>query len=92
VRGVLDDQRRLDPLIDQTLAGGWPLKRVEALLRAVLRAGAFELSSRTDVPARVVVAEYVDVAHAFLDREETGMVNAVLDQLARQLRGAEFQG
>ena len=92
VRGVLDDQRRLDPLIDQTLAGGWPLKRVEALLRAVLRAGAFELSSRTDVPARVVVAEYVDVAHAFLDRDETGMVNAVLDQLARQLRGAEFQG
>ena len=88
VRGVLDDQRRLDPLIDQTLAGGWPLKRVEALLRA----GAFELSSRTDVPARVVVAEYVDVAHAFLDRDETGMVNAVLDQLARQLRGAEFQG
>ena len=92
VRGVLDEQRRLDPLIDQTLAGGWPLKRVEALLRAVLRAGAFELSSRTDVPARVVVAEYVDVAHAFLDRDETGMVNAVLDQLARQLRGAEFQG
>ena len=79
-------------MIDKTLAGGWPLKRVEALLRAVLRAGAFELSSRTDVPARVVVAEYVDVAHAFLDRDETGMVNAVLDQLARQLRGAEFQG
>ena len=92
VRGVLDDQRRLDPMIDQVLAGGWPLRRVEALLRAVLRAGAFELSSRTDVPARVVVAEYVDVAHAFLDKDETGMVNAVLDQLARQLRGGEFQG
>ena len=52
VRGVLDDQRKLDPMIDKALAGGWPLKRVEALLRAVLRAGAFELSSRTDVPAR----------------------------------------
>jgi N utilization substance protein B len=90
VRGVLDDQRKLDPMIDQALAGGWPLRRVEALLRAVLRAGAFELSSRTDVPARVVVAEYVDVANAFLDKEETGMVNAVLDQLARQLRGGEF--
>jgi N utilization substance protein B len=59
-------------------------------LRAVLRAGAFELSSRSDVPARVVVAEYVDVANAFLDKNETGMVNAVLDQLARQLRAAEF--
>jgi N utilization substance protein B len=77
-------------MIDRALAGGWPLKRVEALLRAVLRAGAFELSSRSDVPARVVVAEYVDVANAFLDRDETGMVNAVLDQLARQLRAAEF--
>jgi len=90
VRGVLDDQRTLDPMIDKTLQGGWPLKRVEALLRAVLRAGTYELSSRSDVPARVVVAEYVDVAHAFLDKDETGMVNAVLDQLARQLRAAEF--
>ena len=87
VRGVLDDQRALDPLIDKALSGGWPLKRVEALLRA----GAFELSSRSDVPARVVVAEYVDVAHAFLDGDETGMVNAVLDQLARQLRASEFE-
>jgi len=80
VRGVVDDQRRLDPMIDEALSKGWPLKRIEALLRAVLRAGVYEL----------VVTEYVDVAHAFVDREETGMVNAVLDQLARQLRGAEF--
>ena len=91
VKGVLDDQRTLDPMIDNALQRGWPLQRVEALLRAVLRAGAFELSGRTDVPARVVVSEYVDVAHAFLDREETGMVNAVLDQLARQLRAGEFE-
>ena len=90
VRGVLDDQRKLDPMIDKALQGGWPLKRVEALMRAVLRAGAFELSGRADVPARVVVTEYVDVANAFLDKDETGMVNAVLDQLARQLRAAEF--
>ena len=91
VRGVLDDQRTLDPMIDKALQGGWPLKRVEALMRAVLRAGAFELSGRSDVPARVVVAEYVDVAHAFLDKDETGMVNAVLHQLARQLRAGEFE-
>ena len=90
VQGVLDDQRKLDPMIDKALQGGWPLKRVESLLRAVLRAGVYELSSRTDIPARVVVSEYVDVAHAFLDAEETGMVNAVLDQLARQLRAGEF--
>ena len=90
VQGVIAEQRKLDPMIDKALQGGWPLKRVEALMRAVLRAGAFELSGRSDVPARVVVAEYVDVAHAFLDKDETGMVNAVLDQLARQLRAAEF--
>ena len=91
VRGFTAEQRRLDPLIDQALAAGWPLKRVEAIVRAVLRAGAFELDHRSDVPARVVVAEYVDVAHAFVDREETGMVNAVLDQLARKLRADEFE-
>jgi transcription antitermination protein NusB len=90
VGGVVADQRRLDPMIDKALAGGWPLKRIEALMRAVLRAGAYELAGRSDVPARVVVSEYVDVANAFLDKDETGMVNAVLDVLARQLRDGEF--
>jgi N utilization substance protein B len=91
VGGVLREQRELDPMVDEALAKGWPLKRVEAVLRAVLRAGAYELVHRSDVPARVVVSEYVDVAGAFLDRDETGMVNAVLDVLARRLREAEFQ-
>ena len=62
VSGVVRDQRKLDPLIDEALAKGWPLKRIEAILRAVLRAGAYELEHRTDVPARVVVSEYADVA------------------------------
>jgi N utilization substance protein B len=91
VSGVVADQRRFDPMIDEALAGGWPLKRIEALMRAVLRAAVYELSSRDDVPARVVVSEYVDIAHAFMDRDETGMVNAVLDQLARRLREPEFE-
>ena len=91
VEGVVRDQRKLDPLIDHMLSDGWPLKRVEALLRAVLRAGAYELDHRADVPARTVVSEYVDVAQAFLDRDETGLINAVLDQLARQLRAGEFE-
>jgi N utilization substance protein B len=90
VSGVVREQRKLDPLIDVTLQRGWPLKRIEALLRAVLRAGAYELMHRDDVPARVVVAEYADVAGAFVDREETGMANAVLDMLARQVRAQEF--
>ncbi len=90
VSGVLREQRSLDPMVDQALAQGWPLKRIEAILRAMLRAGAYELRHRTDVPARVVVSEYVDIANAFVDKDETGMVNAVLDQLARQLRTEEL--
>jgi transcription antitermination protein NusB len=91
VSGVLREQRSIDPLVDQVLSTGWPLKRIEAILRAVLRAGAYELGHRSDVPARVVVAEYVAVADAFVDGDETGMVNAVLDQLARQYRAGEFE-
>jgi N utilization substance protein B len=90
VGGVVAEQRRLDPLIDAALAQSWPLKRIETVLRAILRAGAYELDKRTDIPARVIVSEYVDVAHAFVERDETGMINAVLDQIARHLRGAEF--
>ncbi|HTP92183.1 MAG TPA: transcription antitermination factor NusB [Xanthobacteraceae bacterium] len=90
VAGVVREQTKLDPQIDKALSRGWPLKRIEAVLRAVLRAGAYELACRPDVPARVVMSEYVDVAGAFVDEEETGMVNAVLDQLAHELRGSEF--
>ena len=92
VGGVVREQRILDPMIDAALSRGWPLKRIETILRAVMRAGAYELAHRPDVPARVVTAEYVDVAAAFVDAEETGMVNAVLDQLAHEMRAAEFAG
>jgi N utilization substance protein B len=92
VGGVVREQTRLDPQIDAALARSWPLRRIETILRAVLRAGAYELACRSDVPARVVTSEYVDVAAAFVDEEETGMVNAVLDQLAHRLRAAEFAG
>ena len=91
VRGVLDDQRRIDPMIDEALSRGWPLRRIETVLRAALRAGVYELDKRRDIPARVVVKEYADVAAAFVERDETGLVNALLDQLARQLRGEEFE-
>ena len=90
VSGVVREQRQLDPLIDEALQKSWPLKRIEAVLRAALRAGAYEIEHRKDVPARVVVSEYADVAAAFVEREETGMVNAVLDQLARRLRPGEY--
>lgn len=90
VGGVVREQREIDPVVDKVLASGWPLKRIELLLRAVLRAGAYELVHRRDIPARVVVSEYVDVAGAFLDPDETGMVNAVLDRLGRTYRAPEY--
>lgn len=90
VTGVVREQRALDPRVDAALAERWPLKRIETILRAILRAGCYELAHRKDVPARAVVAEYADVAAAFVERDEVGMVNAVLDQLARILRADEF--
>ncbi len=90
VGGVLEDQGDIDRAIDAALAKGWPLKRVEALMRAILRAGYYELSARPDVPARAAIKEYVDVAGAFFGPEESGMINAVLDSLARQTRPKEF--
>jgi N utilization substance protein B len=92
VGGVVREQRAIDPLIDEALMAGGPLKRIAALLRAVLRAGVYELAHRRDIPARVVVSEYVDVANAFVEADETGLVNAVLDDLARRLRDGEFGG
>lgn len=90
VAGVVQDQRLVDQKVDAALARGWPLKRVEAVLRAILRAGAYELMRRPDVPVRVVINEYVDVARAFYDGEEAGMVNAVLDAIGREERPAEL--
>ncbi|HWG07304.1 MAG TPA: transcription antitermination factor NusB, partial [Beijerinckiaceae bacterium] len=67
--GILADQVEIDQLVDKTLQDGWPLTRIETVMRAILRAGTYELKKRRDVPARVVIAEYADVAAAFLARE-----------------------
>ena len=88
--GVVSEQRLVDRAVDDALAAGWPLKRVEAVVRAVLRAGAYELAFRKDVPGRAVISEYVAVARAFYEGEEIGMVNAVLDRMAREFRADEF--
>jgi N utilization substance protein B len=73
-------------MIAATLAQGWSLERAGYLLRAFLRAGAHELASTPDVPVSVVINEYVELAHAFLSRDEARFINAVLDRLATQLR------
>ncbi len=90
VRGVVRRQREIDPQIDRQLAEGWRLTRIDAILRAILRAGVFELIERSDVPARVTISEYINVAHAFFSGEEPRVVNAVLDKLAKQIRASEF--
>lgn len=91
LRGVVRRQRDIDPMIDQALAAGWRLVRVDSILRATLRGGVFELLERPDVPARVVINEYINVAHAFFAEEEPKVVNGILDRLARKLRPGEFE-
>jgi N utilization substance protein B len=75
-------------MIDSALAASWSVSRLEILMRAILRAGVFELLECPEVPPKVVINEYVEVAHAFFDRGEPGMVNGVLDTLAHRLRPA----
>jgi N utilization substance protein B len=91
VRGVVDRQTDLDRIIGAALTPEWPLERLEVILRAILRAGAYELFARPDVPARVIISEYLDIAHAFFAGKEPGLVNGVLDRLARTLRPDELQ-
>ena len=90
VHGVGDRHAELDGLIAPALSANWTMERLEAVLKAVLRAGAFELLALTNVPPRVVISEYVDVAHAFFSGGEPGFVNSVLDHLARKLRAREM--
>ncbi|AWN38443.1 transcription antitermination factor NusB [Methylobacterium radiodurans] len=90
LRGAVEEQRAIDPQIDQALTQGWPLRRIEAVLRAILRAGTYELMFRRDVPARAAISQYVDVAHSFYTGDEPGLVNAVLDRIARQTRADEL--
>lgn len=78
---------KLDPMIHQALTEDWPLSRLDSTLRAILRAGAWELKARKDVPTAVIVSEYVDIAKAFYTEDEPKLVNAVLDRLALVIRG-----
>ena len=85
--GVVENQKAVDPLIGQSLTEDWPLSRLDSTLRAILRAGVFELTRREDVPVAVIVSEYVDIAKAFYEEDEPKLVNAVLDRVARRVRG-----
>lgn len=91
VLGVVRAQRTVDPLIATHLAKGWRLARIDSILRAILRAAAYELHERRDVPAKVIINEYLVVAHAFFGGEEPGVVNGILDAIARELRPDEVK-
>ena len=90
VRGVPQHQVEIDRSIAKVLAADWRLDRVDSILRAILRAGTFELIARRDVPAKAVIDEYLEIAHAFFSGDEPSFVNAALDKLAHRKRAAEF--
>ena len=91
VHGVAERLDELDEAIEGALDKSRPLERLEVLLRAILRAGTYELLSQTDVPARVVINEYMNIAHAFFAGKEPNLVNGVLDRLAHVLRQEELE-
>jgi len=89
VEGTTRQRDDLDRRISEHLADGWSFERLEMVLRAILRAGAYELVSKPDVPLRVVISEWVDLAHAFYSGKEPGFVNGILDRIGRQARPGE---
>ena len=92
VVGVSAKREGLDEIVGASLSSDWTVGRLELVLRRILEAGAFELTERTDIPPRVVITEYVDVAHAFYAGQEPGLVNGVLDKIARSFRDGEMAG
>jgi N utilization substance protein B len=90
LRGASARQTELDTMLTSCLDATWPVDRLERLTRAILRAGAFELLVNVETHPRIVISEYVDVAHAFFAGREPAMVNGVLDKLARAIRADDL--
>ena len=91
VQGVSARREEIDGMIAGRLAEGWTLERLDRPMRAILRAGAYELIARDDVPVGSAISEYVDVAHAFYDKRESGFVNGLLDAIAKEARPARAE-
>jgi N utilization substance protein B len=87
VGGVAARREEIDRRIGERLARGWSLERLDKPMKAILRAGAYELMARPDVPTKAAISEYLDVADAFYDKPEKGFVNGLLDALAKDVRG-----
>jgi N utilization substance protein B len=91
VTGVDARRSDIDAAIAAKLAEGWSLDRLDRPMKAILRAGTYELLARKDVPVGSVISEYVDVAHAFYDKRESGFVNGLLDAVAKEARPAKAE-
>ncbi len=90
VRAAASQQDRIDRLIAEALPAEWPFGRIDPVLRALIRAAGAELAQKDGPPAKVVINEYLDIAHGFFAGDEPGMANGILDRLARELRPEEF--
>jgi N utilization substance protein B len=90
IRGVVESQVKIDRQIENSLADGWTMSRIDSILRAILRCAGFELLCAPHIPAAVVINEYLDVAHAFFENDEPKFVNGMLDRMARELRADEM--
>ena len=91
VRGVAEGREELDAMLEGVLAEGWSVERLDRVLHSILRCGAYEIAMRDDIPPRVAISEYVDIAGAFFDAKEPGFVNGALDRLARSRRANEMK-
>lgn len=90
MNGVVREQSKIDEAIESRLSDKWPLRRLDATLRALLRSATYEIQFRPDVPALVIINEYMAIATEFFSGKEPGIVNGVLDKIAKYTRAAEF--
>ncbi|MEM8936731.1 MAG: transcription antitermination factor NusB [Pseudomonadota bacterium] len=89
LRGAVENQARLDGFLERQLAEGWKLSRIDSIARAILRAGLYELAQRADVPYKVVIDEYIEIAQSFFEGDEPKFINGVLDAASRAARADE---
>ena len=90
VQGVAEGHEKLDSLIKPALNKKWTVERLETIIRVILRSAVFELKNKPNVPASVIINEYLNVANAFFEGPENKLINGVLDRLAKDLRPREL--
>ena len=90
VESAVNYQAYIDQLTDRALVKKWPIARIDPTLRSLFRAAAAEIT-QIKTPPKIVITEYVALAHAFFtDGKEPNFVNAVLDHMAREVCPTEF--